>query len=479
MGGMRTATFWFSAALATLLVACADEPAPPPARSPETVSEFFEALESGLSQDSGLYHIRLSTKVQATDVEQDFGTVDAWIDIQNDRARWEFTVGPDNTADIADHWIAVYAEGARYFKNLEDNADPVTRRSGQSLRSCFPGATGYLLSVIACGLVAETTPEGIVTLERSSFDGKPSLALVLTSPFEQFTPPQGVPPPPGGWPTPEPIYAAATIAEMAFHIDASTFLPVAVTYSIDSDPDHSRYGGEIRFEGEFVEKSELPKDAYSPEALGYVTPKDEELQKLEDPGLQTPVYWLGRTFDPGAGLPVLRDLYVNSYGPRPSRGDEPNIQLGLAYRANGGFVRLDIYPPGDWEAFKARLGGNFPWSWCGDSREFTTGDAVVTILAAHESFPYNEFEAAQPGLATPGQQPPAPAPPTIPPLKTEPCPATPHDRFMAEVRFPDATVVINGTLRYGGQDGKTFGIFDTDAALELIARGLRLRNPGE
>ena len=477
MGGMRAATFWFFVALATLLVACDDEPAPPPARSPETPTEFFEALEHALSQESGLYHFYVTAESQDGDRTQDVGSVEAWVNITNDRARWEFRVGPDNTADIAGHWVAVYADDARYFQDLDDNDDPVTRLSGSSLRNCFPGSIGYLLSLVACGMVAETAPEGIVSLEQSSFNGQPTLALVLTSPYEQFTPPPGIPPPPGGWPTPVPIYAAATTVEMRFHIDAATYLPLAVTFSLDSDPDRLESGGEFRFEGGFVQEADLPKDAFSPAALGYVTPADEEIQKLEDTGLQAPVYWLGRTFDPGDGLPVLGGLYVNSYGPRPSRGDEPNIQLGLAYTGDGGFVRLDIYPPGDWEAFKARLGGNFPWSWCGDSREFTTGDAVVTILAAHESFPYNEFEAAQPGLATPGQQP--PAPPTIPPLKTEPCPTTPHDRFMAEVRFPDATVVINGTLRYGGQDGKTFGIFDTDAALEVIARGLRLRHPGE
>jgi hypothetical protein len=50
---------------------------------------------------------------------------------------------------------------------------------------------------------------------------------------------------------------------------------------------------------------------------------------------------------------------------------------------------------------------------------------------------------------------------------------------MAEVRFPDATVVINGTLSYGGQDGRAFGAYDSAEALEVVARGLRLRRAGE
>jgi len=214
-----------------------------------------------------------------------------------------------------------------------------------------------------------------------------------------------------------------------------------------------------------------------------VPPAEQERRILEDPKLETPVYWLGRSFDPQNGLPPLGNLYVNGYQPGRQRGgDEPNIQIGLSYPGQGGMVRLDHYPPGDWEAFKERLGGNFPWTWCSEMREFTVGDAKVTILGGHESFPYT------PGLGavtvvpvTPGHDPPMPTQgtPSVPPFKTEPCPTTPPDRFMAEVRFADATVVINGPLAYGGQDGRPWGAYDTAEALEVVARALRQRQPGE
>jgi len=282
---------------------------------------------------------------------------------------------------------------------------------------------------------------------------------------------------PVGGPTPHPVIASATTGEYRLHLDAESYLPVAAVSSLNTDPDRKVFGGEMRFETSFVQPGSLPKDWFEPASIGYVPPGEEERRKLERADLQTPVYWLGRSFDPGNGLPLLGDLYVNDYGPRPSRGDEPNIQLGLAYRGAGGFVRLDLFPPGDWEEFKARLGGNFPWSWCGSSREFSIGDASVTILGAHESFPYREGA----GLVQPGSEPPrgTPPAPTLPPLVTLPCPDTPRDRFMAEVRFPDATVVINGTLSYGGQDGRAFGVFDDDSALEAVARGLKLRRAGE
>jgi hypothetical protein len=316
-----------------------------------------------------------------------------------------------------------------------------------------------------------------LSVEPSTFEGVATYSLLFTKRAEPPRVPDGVPPPPGGWPTPDPIISAAQEAQVRFHIDAKTHLPLAIVQSLDSDPDRRTTGGLIRFNGSFISADKLPAGGFSPDALGYIPPDEEERRKLERPDLQTPVYWLGRTFDPGGGLPVLGGLYVNSYGPRPSRGDEPNIQLGLAYRGSDGGVRLDIYPPGDWEEFTVRLGGNFPWTWCSASREFVTANATVTIRAAYEAFPYH-FDGHVVAVR-PGETPPPPAPPTIPPLKTEPCPTTPPDRFLAEVRFKDATVVINGTLSYGGQDGTHWGVFDTPAALEAVARGIKLRNPGE
>ena len=288
---------------------------------------------------------------------------------------------------------------------------------------------------------------------------------------------------PARGPTPHPVLTAAKSARYELHLDAATYLPLASISWVDSDPDRKVFGSEERFQTEFLEESSLPKDWFDPGSIGYVPPGEQEQRILEDPKLETPVYWLGRSFDPQNGLPPLGNLYVNGYQPGRQRGgDEPNIQIGLSYSAQGGMVRLDHYPPGDWEAFKQRLGANFPWTWCSESREFTAGDAEVTILAGHESFPYRlDPRAVTVVPLTPGHDPPPPVPgtPTVPPLKTDPCPSTPHDRFMAEVRFPDATVVINGPLAYGGQDGRPWGAYDTAEALEVVGRALRQRQQGE
>lgn len=471
-------------AVAAMMVgaACEDDSPGQPDGAPGTVGEFFEALDFGLSGDGRPYHFNATyTQVEGGN-EKLWGRVEAWVALREDRARWEFTKGPDNGLDIAGHWVSVYEDGANYFLNLEAD-DPVQKRGGSDLKACLPEAPTYLLGLVACGTVFEELEGWTPSVEPSTFEGSATISLVLRKPVDQQPAyPRDVPPPPGGWPTPEPAVAAAKSVEMRIHLDAVSFLPLAITQSLDSDPRRTRIGGLIRFTGGFVSATGLSSNAFSAAALGWVEPQEEERRILEDPKLEARVYWLGRSFAPGGGLPPLGNLHVNGYHLGRIRGsDEPNIQVGLAYSGQGGMVRLDHYPPGDWEKFKASLGGNFPWTWCGGVREFAAGAAKVTVLSGYESFPYRMDGVVTVVPVTPGQLSPTrvPGAPTIPPLKTEPCPGTRHDRFMAEVRFPDATVVINGTLGYGGQEGQPWGVYDTGEALEIIARALRPRQPGE
>jgi hypothetical protein len=462
--------------VAVLAISCDDEPREP-SKTPETVEEFFEALEFGLQSDSRPYHAVIASTYTQEGRRYDASTIETWLDYSKDEGRWEFRKGADNQADLAAHVVSLYSGGALYVASLDSGEKP-ERRSGRSLRQCFPEAPAFMLSELTCGFLPTDMTDWESSVEAGTFEGRETVVLLLTKGAlpEQY--PSDVPPPPDGRPTQSPIIAAATRAEVRFHIDATSYLPVAISQGLDSDPDQLNYGGLMRFEGAFIERSALPPDAFSPSALGYVEPDEEERRLLEDPALRARVYWLGRTFAP-AGLPALTDLSVQSYGPpnRP-KSDAPQIQLALDYTGQGGGLVLRIFAPGDWEEFKARLGGNFPWSWCGGSREFDVGAAKVTILAAHESFPYDERTPAQATILRLGETPPTPDL-RPPPVKTEPCPSTAHDRFMAEVRFSDATIVVNGPLRYGGQDGSAYGAYDSAEALEAVARALRPRQPGE
>lgn len=466
-------------AAAYLFAACESDEPNAPATTPETVEEFFGVLERAIQQDGKVFHATVEIRSVENGVEGRWGTTEGWVEGGAERARAHWKKGPDNTNDLAERTVHVYTPDGVYSANLDGDDDPSFRLPTDA-ELCFADAPTPIVALVACGFLPFGGPDWELSVEQSTFEGKATVALVgtyaVSSPVgsEEF---------PAGGPTPHPVMTAATQGVYTLHLDAASYLPRASVSWVDSDPDRKVFGSEVRFQTEFLEDSSLPKDWFEPGSIGYVPPGEQERRILEDPNLGTPVYWLGRSFDPQNGLPPLGNLYVSGYQPGRQRGsDEPNIQIGLSYSGQGGMVRLDHYPPGDWEAFKERLGGNFPWTWCSESREFIVGDAKVTILAGHESFPYRpDLGAVTVVPASSGRDPPTPVPgtPTAPPLKTEPCPTTPHDRFMAEVRFPDATVVINGPLAYGGQEGRPWGVYDTAEALEAVARALRQRQPGE
>jgi hypothetical protein len=464
-------------AAAALASGCDSDQPKSPEHQPTTVAEFFDALGHAIDRDGEIFHSKVEIRSRENGVELLLGTTEGWIDADAAQARVHWQKGLDNKADVAERTVSIYRPEGVYTANLDSDDAPSFRLPIDS-ELCLPEAPTQLVALLACGFLNFGPPELSLTVEPSSFEGRATVSLrgtwVHRSPAgsEEF---------PIGGPTPHPVLADATEGEYRLHLDPTTYLPVVTTSSLNTDPNRRVFGSELRFTSDFVASTSLAKDWFESGSIGYVAPDKKELGSLDDPKLATPVYWLGRTFDPGKGL-RLTDFRVNGYSPGRQRGkDEPNIQIGLGYSGPGGFVRLDHFPPGDWEAFKARLGGNFPWTWCSESREFTVGAAKVTILSGYESFPYRTDFGVTVIPVTSGQDPPTlqAHTPTVPPLHTESCPNTARDRFMAEVRFPDATVVINGTLSYGGQDGRAFGAYDSAEALEVVARGLRLRRAGE
>lgn len=77
---------------------------------------------------------------------------------------------------------------------------------------------------------------------------------------------------------------------------------------------------------------------------------DDTEVALEDPALQTPVYWLGRTFAPGRGLARLRlaEAYTNAQGDF----DDPRAALLYSDRLsfdNAEAVELDLWTPRQWK----------------------------------------------------------------------------------------------------------------------------------
>jgi hypothetical protein len=114
---------------------------------------------------------------------------------------------------------------------------------------------------------------------------------------------------------------------------------------------------------------------------------------------------------------------------------------------------------------------------CGEIRAFEANGARVRLLGGWE---YGR-ELEQPVIVQEGQPLPTPTPT---PTALVDCPAEPHNSWMAEVTFGDTVVTINGPIGLAG-GGQPPGLaprpnaYNDPAALEVVARGLRLHRPGE
>jgi hypothetical protein len=189
---------------------------------------------------------------------------------------------------------------------------------------------------------------------------------------------------------------------------------------------------------------------------------------LDNSGLDIPVYWPGRELR-GTGP---YDAILSWVEDRRHPGgvvEGPGMLITLTYSGPGGIFRLDYWPPGKWEEFKQRAGPTFAWATCSDRRVLAALGAEIVILRGFEpdgrTLPPPEIYGATP----------APLPDPFP----AGCPQRDYDLFMAEVRFPDATVTINAPYTACCHVGVEFGSYDSEAGVETIARSLRLRQPGE
>jgi hypothetical protein len=175
---------------------------------------------------------------------------------------------------------------------------------------------------------------------------------------------------------------------------------------------------------------------------------DPELP-LDDPSIDVPVYWLGRTFAPGGGLPALE--FGRSY-----RGtglpDDPlgfSVETDYGAREAPGVVKIWVFSPGAFEKFEdgvlARRVTDAPCA--SKSRlEVSGGHAVIWG-----------------GYAKPTRA---------------PCPSRSFDRWVAYVHLKGAVVTV----------GQPWGLYpcctpypsdpyNTPEGLAAIASGLQIRKP--
>jgi hypothetical protein len=174
---------------------------------------------------------------------------------------------------------------------------------------------------------------------------------------------------------------------------------------------------------------------------------DPELQ-LDDPALELPVYWLGRTLDPPGELPPA-ELELATVG-----GSGPGQSVQLWYRVGGDVpdtLTLDTWVPEAWERFRRTRLGRLVWdSPCARKEIVPVAGGRAEIFLGY-------------GAPNPVQR---------------PCPARPHDRVVAHVYYQDVVVAVNMPYCYEcARPEPRPSPYTTPEATDEVVRSLRLRTP--
>jgi hypothetical protein len=150
----------------------------------------------------------------------------------------------------------------------------------------------------------------------------------------------------------------------------------------------------------------------SPTPLGPDDRDDREVA-LDNPQLSIDVYWLGRRFEPGGGLPPL--TLSDTVGPL-APGSGPGNVVKIDYSAGDAVigVTLDLWKPAAWRRFMKTQLGRLVWSWpCTQTRRMRLRRAEAVI--------YSGYATKQDG----------------------PCPQRMFDRFLAHIHIDDVVVAVN------------------------------------
>jgi len=172
---------------------------------------------------------------------------------------------------------------------------------------------------------------------------------------------------------------------------------------------------------------------------------------LEDPGLDLPVYWLGRRFAAGNGVTEagLKESWSSDEATAERETDSyiaaPTARLQLTY-AHRVDWDLSIWGPEDWPIYARSKSSKVLTTWkCTRKRTLEApGGGTATIYLGYDE-DYAKCPSYEPGSAT------------------------------AWVKFGEDTVVVNQPFASVGPEPESpWGSF---AAMEAIVKGLRLRMP--
>jgi len=159
---------------------------------------------------------------------------------------------------------------------------------------------------------------------------------------------------------------------------------------------------------------------------------------LDDPALTFPIYWLGRNFDPGHGLPVAR-LESGEAPPRPYA--LPRQKLNLRYSKN---VYLNSWTSRGWKRFLQTPGSRIMRTWrCTESIELEIPGGHARVFAAQG----RDFDV---------------------------CPDRPPSLFFAFAYLHGTVTAVNFvSCPHCGQ--VPYGPYNSLRGMKEVVRGLRLR----
>ncbi|MDX6625000.1 MAG: hypothetical protein QOE75_2932 [Solirubrobacterales bacterium] len=108
---------------------------------------------------------------------------------------------------------------------------------------------------------------------------------------------------------------------------------------------------------------------------------------LDDPAIDLPVYWLGRVFEPGGGLPST-ELYESGYRGKPIPEETSGGFAEGPYaplQANYGSIRLATWTPQTWRVFAGSKTGRAITSWkCTQTRTVPIPGGSAKIFGGYK-----------------------------------------------------------------------------------------------
>ena len=373
-----------------------------------TVEELTDRVAEAITCPGYAFRIHMAGEFESGPYRSS-GEADIWIDLERNQGRAEshgfFGSVEEEDSELQEVWDVTIVRSDGEYTGARAPDNPAARRRP-------PGCHGPDREALGLILRCEGPTEELeMTVERNvAYRGRNAIAYVAT-----------------GTSSGEDERSDTT---SRVYLDRDTFLPLGSTsegtvdvgevYAVDSD---------VPLQYEFVPLDSLPPDFFDPVSIGYVAVDPEERLEAQDFGV--PVYWLGREFAGGDGLPALSLKGVSGREIIYRRADD---DFGSAT------VILVLYSQKQWETLPGRLRGR-----CVQSRDLGLADRQATIYSDND-----DERADAPGAACP-----------------------PPDRFTATVFIDDTVVEIRAPTLGGPRVLRS--PYDSELGMELLIRSLTPR----